>query len=142
MFQNLEETLMVHRGGCHCGAVRYEIAVGSDRTALCHCADCRRNAGAPMVSWTAVSSADFRVTQGEAVTFNSSGASMRNFCGKCGTGLWFTNEQMLPGIVDVQTATLDDPDAFPPQAHIQVAERIGWMKDAHGLPEFERFPDG
>jgi hypothetical protein len=95
-----------------------------------------------MVSWTAVSSADFRVTQGEAVTFNSSGASMRNFCGKCGTGLWFTNEEMLPGIVDVQTATLDDPEAFAPMAHIQTAERIGWMKDACGLPEFERYPGG
>ena len=26
------------------------------------------------------------------------------------------------------------------KAHIQVAERIGWMKDAHRLPEFERYP--
>ena len=131
---------MAHQGGCHCGAVRYEIAGGSDRTALCHCLDCRRNSGAPMVSWTAVASADFRVVKGEAVSLNSSGASFRNFCGKCGTGLWFTNEQMLPGIVDVQTATLDEPDAFPPSAHIQTAERIGWMKEAHNLPEFKRFP--
>jgi hypothetical protein len=95
-----------------------------------------------MVSWTAVAVADFRVVQGEAVSFNSSGASFRNFCGRCGTGLWFINEEMLPGIVDVQTATLDDPEAFAPSAHIQVAERIGWMKQAHTLPEFERFPGG
>ncbi len=93
-----------------------------------------------MVSWTAVASADFRVVKGEAVSLNSSGASFRNFCGKCGTGLWFTNEQMLPGIVDVQTATLYESDAFPPSAHIQTAERIGWMKEAHNLPEFKRFP--
>ena len=46
------------------------------------------------------------------------------------------------GIVDVQTATLDDPAAFPPQANIQAAERISWMKEAHTLPEFERFPGG
>ncbi len=95
-----------------------------------------------MIGWTAFTADNFRVTRGEAVTFNSSGASMRNFCGKCGSGLWFTNEQMLPGIVDIQTATLDDPGAFPPQAHIQVADRIGWMKQAHTLPEFERFPGG
>lgn len=130
---------MSHQGGCHCGAVRYEIAGGSDRTALCHCLDCRRNAGAPVVSWTAVAVANFRVVKGEAVAFNSSGASFRNFCGTCGTGLWFTNEQMLPGIVDVQTATLDDPDAFPPQSHVQTAERIGWMAKAHELPAYERW---
>jgi hypothetical protein len=34
---------------------------------------------------------------------------------------------MLPGIIDVQSATYDDPDAGPGRAHIQVAERIGWM---------------
>jgi hypothetical protein len=47
---------------------------------------------------------------------------------------------MLPGIVDIQSATYDDPDVVPPQAQIQVADRIGWMKKAHELPEFERYP--
>ena len=133
---------MAHQGGCHCGVVRYEVEGMPEHAALCHCADCRKSAGAPMIGWTAFTADNFRVTRGEAVTFNSSGASMRNFCGTCGTGLWFTNEQMLPGIVDIQTATLDDPGAFPPQAHIQVVDRIGWMKQAHTLPEFERFPGG
>lgn len=131
---------MTHHGGCHCGAVRYEVSGGPVHAALCHCSDCRKNAGAPMVGWTAFTSNNFKVTSGEAVTFNYSGASMRSFCGTCGTGLWFVNEDALPGIVDIQTATLDDPDAFPPQAHIQTAERIGWMQTAHELPAFERFP--
>ena len=65
---------------------------------------------------------------------------MRAFCGTCGTGLWFTNQEMLPGIVDIQTATLDDPDACPPEAHIQSAERIGWMANAYELQAFERYP--
>ena len=46
----------------------------------------------------------------------------------------------LPGIVDIQSATHDDPSAVPPRAHIQVAERIGWMERAHELPTFERYP--
>ena len=93
-----------------------------------------------MVAWVAFGEADFAVTQGEAKTRNSSGNSMRSFCADCGTPLWFRNAEVLPGIVDVQLATLDDPDAFAPQAHIQVAERIGWMAEAHRLPEFARFP--
>jgi hypothetical protein len=47
---------------------------------------------------------------------------------------------MLPGIVDIQSATLDDPSVFPLQCHIQIAERINWMAAAHTLPEFQRFP--
>jgi hypothetical protein len=50
------------------------------------------------------------------------------------------NEQMLPGLIDVQTGTLDDPEALPAGAHIQVAERVSWMATAHTLPEFERYP--
>jgi hypothetical protein len=47
---------------------------------------------------------------------------------------------VLPGIVDIQSATLDDPDVLPPGVHIQTAERIGWTEHAHKLPAFERYP--
>jgi hypothetical protein len=129
-----------HVGGCQCGAIRYRARGAPKHVALCHCADCRKSAGAPMVAWAAWAEADFAVTQGEAKTINSSGASLRSFCPDCGTGLYFRNEDALPGIVDVQSATLDDPDALPPQVHIQVADRIGWMETQAALPQFERYP--
>jgi hypothetical protein len=131
---------MGHQGGCHCGAVRYEVSGEPQHVALCHCADCRKSAGAPMVAWAAFAEDEFTLLQGELTTFNSSGTAMRSFCPKCGTGIAYRNEQFLPGIVDIQSATLDDPDALPAGAHIQTAERIGWMGTAHSLPEFERYP--
>jgi len=127
-------------GGCHCGAIRYEADGQPAHVAICHCSDCRKASGAPMVAWAAFREDDFRITQGEPKTRNSSGAAMRSFCPDCGTPLWFRNAEVLPGLVDVQSATLDDPDALRPQAQIQVADRIGWMKSAHELPEFQRFP--
>lgn len=132
---------MKREGGCQCGAVRYAVAGDPLHSALCHCVDCRRSAGAPMVGWAAFAEAGFVVTRGEPVTFNSSGKAMRAFCGRCGTGLFYRNEEVLPGIVDIQSATLDDPDALPPDAHIQTAERLAWMATAHELPMFERYPD-
>jgi hypothetical protein len=131
---------MAEQGGCHCGAVRYEVRGEPQHVALCHCGDCRKSAGAPMVAWAAFAEADFALTKGEPVTFNSSGTALRSFCGTCGTGLWYRNAAMLPGIVDVQAATLDNAEAFPAGAHIQVAERLNWMATAHELPAFERFP--
>ena len=127
-------------GGCRCGAVRYAVDGDMVHHALCHCRDCQMGSGAPMVAWLAVKSADFRVTQGEPASFNGSGASFRHFCGTCGTPLFFVNEEMLPGLVDVQSVTLDDPDAFALQAQIQTAERRKWMAGLDDLPQFARFP--
>lgn len=131
---------MGRSGGCHCGVIRYDVDGKPQHVALCHCSDCRRSAGAPMVSWAAFTEDALTVTQGQPVTFNSSGAAMRSFCGTCGTGLFYRNADMLPGIVDIQSVTLDDPEALPPDAHIQVAERLHWMDDLDSLTRFERFP--
>ena len=131
---------MEHQGGCHCGAVRYMISGEPRHVALCHCSDCRKSAGAPAVAWAAFAEGEFNLLQGELTTFNSSGSTMRSFCPKCGTGIAYRNADMLPGIVDIQAATLDDPDALPVQAQIQTAERLGWMAHLHELPQFERYP--
>ena len=77
---------------------------------------------------------------GTAKVYASSEHGRRHFCPDCGTGLFYTNEAIFPGQIDVQTATLDDPDAIPAQAQIQTAERIGWMEKLNDLPAFERYP--
>lgn len=128
-------------GGCHCGAIRYEMPMEVLHHALCHCTDCRRSAGAPMVAWAMIPADQLRVMKGSPKVYRSSQHGRRQFCGDCGTGLFYLNEDMLPGMVDIQTATLDDPDTLPAQAHIQVADRIRWMGDAHTLPSFDRYPD-
>jgi len=131
---------MTHTGRCHCGAIHYQVSGDPMHVALCHCSDCRRSSGAPMVSWAAFTDTALVVTKGSPKTINSSGAAMRSFCPDCGTGLFYHNAEVLPGIVDIQSATLDDPNVFPPLVHIQTAERLGWMKDLDSLPAFERFP--
>jgi len=127
-------------GGCRCGAVRYEMD-RPHQAAVCHCEDCRRSSGAPMVGWMGVHADRFRITQGEARMWSSDGRAQRHFCGTCGTGLYYVNEAIIPGMVDVQIATLDDPAAVIPEIQVQVAERLPWAADIDRLPSFERFPD-
>lgn len=127
-------------GGCHCGEIRYQVLGDAITHALCHCTDCRRCSGAPMVGWTMYPASAVKVTKGKAKIYTSSKNARRHFCDNCGTGLFYVNEVILPGIIDIQSATYDNPEAVPAKAHIQVAERIGWMKTAHELPAFERFP--
>ena len=127
-------------GGCHCGTIRYQAEGDPLNHSLCHWSDCRRHAGAPMVGWTMYPATAVTVTQGRPKIYESSANGRRHFCADCGTGLFYTNAEILPGIIDVQSATYDDPDAVPAQAHIQVADRIRWMEHAHELPAFERYP--
>ena len=129
---------MLH-GQCHCGAIQYEMPEEVLHHALCHCTDCRRCAGAPMVPW-ALAPRDKVTITGTPKSYRSSEHAVRQFCPECGTGLFYLNEQVFPGMIDVQSATLDDPDRIPVQAQIQTAERIGWMEKAHELPSFERYP--
>ncbi len=131
---------MTISGGCHCGAVRYEANGEALTHALCHCTDCRKSAGAPMVAWTMYPAEAVKLTKGEPTIYHSSENGRRHFCADCGTGVFYTNAVVLPGIIDIQSATYDNPDAVAPQAHIQVAERIEWMEQAHQLPTFERYP--
>lgn len=131
---------MTIAGGCQCGAVRYEIANAPERVSVCHCRDCQKSAGAPLVAWAMVPREDFKVTGGEAQAFNSSGDSFRHFCGRCGTGLYYINETFLPGIVDVQLMTLDAPEAFTPGAQVQTAEQAAWVPHLGDIPGFTRYP--
>ena len=126
-------------GQCHCGAIRYSMTTAVQHHALCHCSDCRRHSGAPLVGWALVGNGEIDI-QGTAKVYASSEHGRRHFCANCGTGLFYSNDAIFPGQIDVQTATLDNPDAIPAQAQIQTAERIGWMEKLNDLPAFERYP--
>lgn len=131
---------MTLTGGCHCGAIRYELAGEPRWSSLCHCSDCRRHSGAPLVGWSAFPEGALKLLESSPKIYESSENGRRHFCGDCGTGLFYYNAVNLPGIADVQIATLDDPDLLAPMIQVQAAERIGWMERAHELPAFDRYP--
>ena len=93
-----------------------------------------------MVAWAMFRETALTLTKGQPKTINSSGTAMRSFCPDCGSGLFYRNAAMLPGLVDIQSSTLDQPEALPPTVQVQTAERLGWMKHILELPEFERYP--
>lgn len=130
---------MARTGRCHCGAIGYTAEGEPQHHALCHCTDCRRWSGAPMVGWIAFAADRVAIT-GTPAVYSSSEHGRREFCATCGTGLFYRNEAMLPGIVDIQSGTLDDIEADPPGAQIQMAERLAWMDTIDDLPGFRRFP--
>lgn len=114
------------RGGCLCGDIRYRIVGPPVVTSYCHCRSCRLAAGAPAVAWVIVRRGDFILETGTLVRFRSSPHVERTFCGRCGTAVTYERTDRGSDI-DIQTATLDDPDAFPPVREIWLEEKIAWM---------------
>mgnify|MGYP000048790719 CR=1 FL=1 len=130
-------------GGCLCGAVRYTITAEPFMQAVCHCKNCQRQAGSgwSMILGLPESGVESTGTVQTYVDHGTSGGEVhRQFCPTCGTGLFYTNAEMLPGIIDIQSATLDTAADEVPGAQIQCAERLAWIDDLAALHRFERYP--
>jgi len=129
-----EETIS---GGCLCGATRYVAQGRPVLSMICHCRSCRRAGGAPAVGWVTFALADVVFVRGTPASFPSSPPVTRTFCATCGTPLTYVHAAR-PAEIDVTTASLDDPAAFPPTHHGWVADGIGWARPTDGLPTHPR----
>ncbi len=94
------------------------------------------------MAWLAVPKGSFSVTQGEAVRWDGDNGAERYFCGTCGTGLYYFNDVILLGIADIQSATLDNAEAYAPGAQIQCAERLGYMAELGEITRVRPLPGG
>lgn len=124
-------------GGCLCGAVRYRVHGSPRATSLCHCRSCRLATGAPALAWAIFPEDKVEIVAGETATFFSSPGVEWGFCASCGTTLTYRRASR-PGLFDVTTATLDDPEAFPPSKEIWTGERLSWMPSNPAIPQFDR----
>jgi hypothetical protein len=124
-------------GGCFCGEVRYVVdAADAADACICHCENCRRTTGAPLVAWFSVKPEAFRITAGAPKRFASSETGERQFCGRCGAQLTF--QDSLIDEIDVTTASLDDANAVAPGDQIWVDRRLDWVAGLHTLPGLPR----
>jgi hypothetical protein len=94
---------------------------------------CQRNSGAPVIAWTTFPAASFSWISGLTSSYVSSAHAKREFCATCGSYLVFTSTH-FPNEVSVNTASLDNPNAFPPLKHIFVESRITWFHTKDELP--------
>ena len=129
------------RGGCLCGQIRYVVTREPLVTSLCHCRSCRLATGAPAAAWVILPLDGLAFEQGSPVAYRSSPTVERTFCGRCGTSLTYHRDDR-PDSIDIHTATLDAPDAFPPVREIWLEEKIAWMADNPRIAQYPRTSRG
>lgn len=126
-------------GGCQCGGVRYEVDGALHFSAVCHCPSCRKAAGAPLVGWAMFEIAAVTCDRSTTKVFESSEGVSRSFCPACGTTLFFEAD-FLPGLMDITTESLDDPDAARPTAQIWTKNETECVKTLGTMVRFEELP--
>ncbi|MDR3510864.1 MAG: GFA family protein [Caulobacteraceae bacterium] len=126
-------------GGCLCGAVRYALTVeGGDVADYCHCRQCQKASGAPVMAWVQVPPSRFEVVQGQARAFASSARSARWFCPTCGSSLYMTDAAGRS--IGVALGSLDDPAAVAPTAHGWTSAQLPWLVLDDDLPRYDGDP--
>jgi hypothetical protein len=126
------------RGGCLCGAIRYQVTGAPSSSIICHCRTCRKASGAPSVGWLTFDRAHFTVLAGLPRCFVSSPGVERTFCATCGTPLTYANEK-TPEEIDVTTVSLDEEMVFAPASEVWVSHQLDWETVD---PERTQYPEG
>lgn len=127
------------RGGCFCGAIRFELSEIFD-TGYCHCSICRRFSGSPAILWANAPARAFHLTAGTPAGFASSDHWVRYFCPICGAPVYGRDPAPASDESDrvcVPIPSLDAPDAIRPTAHIWCASRLSYFEIHDDLPRFD-----
>lgn len=129
------------RGGCLCGAVRYEIGGAFLMAGHCHCSMCRKAHGAAFATWAFFEPGQFRWTSGEEfLTAHASSANTeRCFCKVCGSPLVATHGGVVGEVV---LGSVDGDPGVRPAEHIFVGSKAPWFEITDQLPRHEAWPPG
>ncbi|MBC7767445.1 MAG: GFA family protein [Phycisphaerales bacterium] len=131
-------------GGCSCGAVRYRLTSPPMFTNCCHCLDCQNQTGSAFAINALIETSRIELLSGAPVVIEMPSPSGRGHeihrCPKCQVALW-SNYGRRSYLRFVRTATLDEPHAIAPDAHVFTASKVPWVKLPEDARAFEVFYD-
>jgi hypothetical protein len=123
----------IRRGGCLCGAVRYEVRGALRPVVMCHCTQCRRSSGHVMAA-TAARRRDFHLAPGASLSwYASSEQARRGFCARCGSTLFW--DGAAGDHVSIAAGTLDDSSGLHIACHIFVADKGSYYEISDAAPQ-------
>jgi hypothetical protein len=135
-------------GGCHCGALRYEITEAPALVYTCHCTDCQRLTGSAFSMAFLAAAETFFLTGAAPRPFRhraDSGHTVARWtCPACGT--WVSSgpepaSARQGELICVRAGTLDDTSWLHPTMHFWTRSAQPWVKLPEGGRRFETQPD-
>jgi hypothetical protein len=122
----------IRRGGCTCGAVRFELRGEPLKVGLCHCTKCRKATGSTFLAYADWPPSAFTAT-GEAREYDG-----RSFCAACGARVFHLSQDRI----EIDLGALDDaPFDLVPTREGWTIRREPWLAPIPGAAQFDRDPD-
>ena len=116
------------KGGCLCGAVKYEVTGEPKRFYHCHCSRCRKATGTGHASNLFLQPGTLIWVSGEeqirAFKIPEAQRFTNSFCAVCGGRV--PRQAKGTDMVMIPAGSLDDEIPIKPQARIFSASRAGW----------------
>jgi hypothetical protein len=126
------------RGGCGCGAVRFEVSAPLVAAVYCHCTRCQRRTGAAAACSARVAPGSFRVVSGQehVLRWAPEDGFEKAFCGACGSALYAQSPDDRD-VVAVRLGAFDGDPGIRPSARQFVDYAAPWEPiPDDGLPRF------
>ena len=131
-----------YRGGCRCGAVRYEIDAEPLFAGYCQCLDCQHETGGGHTSFMGFPSGALDMTgtlRFHEVIADPGSPIRRGFCPACGSPILGAPDEAY-GVVVIRVGSLDDPSIFAPQFICYASRGHAWDFIDPALPRFPKLP--
>ncbi len=130
------------RGGCLCGAVRYEGEAEPVFSAKCYCTDCRKTSGAGHAAHMGFPKSAVKI-DGPVKTYVSKADSgndvTRGFCPTCGAGI-YSQSTAMPDLLFLRASPLDAVSLFKPQLAVYASRAPHWDPVGNAMPAFATVP--
>lgn len=124
------------RGGCACGAVRYQVTDAFLYAANCHCSRCRAATGSAFKAFAGIERDKLKLTAGaDALLIVGEDGQHDTRCGSCGSLLFSVVRD--GGYVHVAMGTLAEAPSIRPTEHIFVGSKAPWFEITDDLPRFD-----
>ena len=108
-----------------------------DFAVYCHCDDCRRATGAPVLASVAFFKRDITWERKETLSRFVQGTASRLFCNGCGSPVAQEHDSASDRTF-FNTGFMDDPEAYPPSYHTFAGQQLGWLELHDDLKRVEK----
>ena len=130
------------KGGCLCGAVKFEVSGEPKRFLHCHCTRCRKATGTGHASNMFLQPGTLKWVSGEeqvrSYKVPEAQRFTNTFCATCGGRL--PRQPAGTDMVIVPAGSLDGEPPMKPQGRIFYGSRAAWSCGGDGLPAFDEYP--
>lgn len=108
-----------------------------DFSVYCHCDDCRRATGAPVLASVAFFKRDIEWQADETLRRYRKGTASRLFCSRCGSPVAQEHDS-ADDRTFFNTGFMDEPERFAPSYHTFAGQQLSWLQLTDDLPRHEK----